>query len=172
MWRSGSSVSFQWDVPKQTWPHYHVGSESNRKSSKSDFHPKVLCLARSNVEDETRNMNRIYCNENCFSILDENNDRDGAEWWPWIFVKLYLNNNIVFNSFLQIKWRMWTVYSMRTLTVIALNGGLEVPLSLIQILYPGWAVCPKINYRTSHKSARFNYTHIIWFGFNQTIKKP
>ena len=38
--------------------------------------------SRSIVEDETRNMNRINCNENCFSILDENNDRDGAEWWP------------------------------------------------------------------------------------------
>ena len=91
VWRSGSSVSFQWDVPKQTWPHYHVGSESNRKSSKSDFYPKVLCVARSSVEDETRNMNRINCNENCFSILDENNDRDGAEWWPWSSVKPYSN---------------------------------------------------------------------------------
>ena len=79
------------------------------------------------------------------------------------------------------RWGIWTehiamrtalVFLMKRVTVMALNGGLEVPLSLIQILYPGWAVCPKINYGTSQKSARFNNTHIIWFGFNQTIKKP
>ena len=28
------------------------------------------------------NMNRTHCNENGFSILDEESDRDGAEWWP------------------------------------------------------------------------------------------
>ena len=31
---------------------------------------------------------------------------NGAEWWPWRSVKPYLKSNIVFNFFIQSKWRM------------------------------------------------------------------